>query len=436
MRAIHGRPPVLAVPPRAAERPGQLILQLLESQLRRLSSGKRAAIRASWGAQLRSHLAACVDLVFVLAQPEPAEAEEAEAVLRREVAAAASTVVPALGAAVAGSGPRMGHAGVGAGDLVFVPGLDTYRNLPNKTLRMLQLALSSPRLYTHIVKCDDDVYVRPYKLLYDVILAHRAGMLPQVPSAAPGGAATAGAGRQDLAAAPAAGGAAIAGQQTEGAVTVPTYAPGTEPEAAVAETLFCGGVSGWFSHADDGFKPIRDPESKWYLSPEDLSDRDAPVGVPYPVGWMYVLSRDAAEAALAKAVRYSRFPSSAPPWWGRLPWEDVTMGALLQGVVPLRNHPGFKHPFMPCLADTVAKHLDNLAPELQRPLAAAEEAGAWGRVAGAPGRAEPSSEGSDSGGSGGSSGADCALGLFQAGNFTDWRRWRNEQPDVVLTGRI
>ncbi|KAG2496407.1 hypothetical protein HYH03_005634, partial [Edaphochlamys debaryana] len=151
----------------------------------------------------------------------------------------------------------------------------------------------------------------------------------------------------------------------------------------------------------------------WYLSPAELSDHEAPVGVPYPVGWAYVMSRDVAEVALEAAVRFNVHPTSAPPWWGRLPWEDVTMGALLQGRVPLRNHEGFRHPFMRCGAGTVAKHLDNLAPQLQAPLAAADREGRWGSAA-----------------------ADCTAGLFQGDNFTDWRLWRNRQPDVAVTGRI
>ncbi|GLC69407.1 hypothetical protein PLESTF_000826600 [Pleodorina starrii] len=388
------------------------------------SSAKRAAIRESWGAQLQSYLYDCMDLLFVLAQPPPHQARQAAAVLQREMSATAT----AGGDGPSGSGSRSRSRS--GGDIVFVPGVDTYRNLPNKTLRMIQLALSSPLQYTHIVKCDDDVYVRPHRLLYDVVLTPPSEWAREDGS---GG----GAQRQ-----PGAGSTATAssisglseelvsetaetqreaaregrGRETELEPAASSHAP------AAAEALFCGGVSGWFSHADDGFRPIRDSTSKWYLSPSELSDDEAPLGVPYPVGWMYVMSRDTAERALAKAVHYSREPSTAPAWWGRLPWEDVTMGALLWGEVPLRNHPGFKHPFMACGDDTVvgrwvggsAKHLDNLAPELLRPLHAAEVAGSWGR----PGA------------------ADCTRREFQADNFTDWRRWRNEQRDVAVTGRI
>ncbi|GIL53543.1 hypothetical protein Vafri_9120, partial [Volvox africanus] len=103
-----------------------------------------------------------MDLLFVLAQPSPHLVRQAATVLQLEAASAAAAAVIA--------GGRGGVDVSGGGDFVFVPGLDTYRNLPSKSMRMLQLALSSPLQYTHIVKCDDDVFVRPQRLLYDVIL--------------------------------------------------------------------------------------------------------------------------------------------------------------------------------------------------------------------------------------------------------------------------
>ena len=58
------------------------------------------------------------------------------------------------------------------GDVIIVPGADTYRSLPNKTLQLLRYALSSPCRYTHVMKTDDDVHLRP-KLLLDVIATGR-----------------------------------------------------------------------------------------------------------------------------------------------------------------------------------------------------------------------------------------------------------------------
>jgi hypothetical protein len=43
-------------------------------------------------------------------------------------------------------------------------GEDTYKNLPNKTLRLLRYALAHPAGYTHVMKTDDDCYVRISKV--------------------------------------------------------------------------------------------------------------------------------------------------------------------------------------------------------------------------------------------------------------------------------
>ena len=47
-------------------------------------------------------------------------------------------------------------------------GQDLYRTLPSKTLHMLQYAASSGCHFTHVLKTDDDVYVRP-EMLMDIV---------------------------------------------------------------------------------------------------------------------------------------------------------------------------------------------------------------------------------------------------------------------------
>jgi hypothetical protein len=42
-----------------------------------------------------------------------------------------------------------------------IAGQDLYRTLPSKTLQLLKYALSSDCRYTHILKTDDDVFLRP-----------------------------------------------------------------------------------------------------------------------------------------------------------------------------------------------------------------------------------------------------------------------------------
>ncbi|KDD73496.1 hypothetical protein H632_c2118p0, partial [Helicosporidium sp. ATCC 50920] len=51
------------------------------------------------------------------------------------------------------------------GDLVVLPGAESYFELPLKTLELLGYALRSPCNFTHVLKTDDDVYVRPDRLL-------------------------------------------------------------------------------------------------------------------------------------------------------------------------------------------------------------------------------------------------------------------------------
>jgi hypothetical protein len=123
-----------------------------------------------------------------------------------------------------------------------------------------------------------------------------------------------------------------------------------------------------------------------YLSADELPDEAAPLGAPYVVGWGYLLSRDAAQLVLGRAAQYSRCaacPAAAragggagdaercascagvavPAWWGRLPWEDVMVGALLRGEVEAVDHPGFLAPHMSCPPDAVVSTtLSLLAP--------------------------------------------------------------------------
>lgn len=106
------------------------------------AQAKRAAIRATWAATAAQHHPG-VAIRFVLAQPATdAEAAAGLALLQGEIRA---------------------H-----GDVIIVPGADTYRSLPNKTLQLLRYALSSPCRYTHVMKTDDDVHLRP-KLLLDIV---------------------------------------------------------------------------------------------------------------------------------------------------------------------------------------------------------------------------------------------------------------------------
>lgn len=96
------------------------------------------------------------------------------------------------------------------------------RNLPNKTIRLMRYAATHPAGYTHVLKTDDDCYVRLPQLL-------KALDLPTPPSAgATDGAAAAGEGGKGAAADQPAAGAAAAAKPAAGPgrrVALATSAP-------------------------------------------------------------------------------------------------------------------------------------------------------------------------------------------------------------------
>lgn len=103
--------------------------------------------------------------------------------------------------------------------------------------------------------------------------------------------------------------------------------------------------------------------------------------------------------------------NSRPSYWGKLPWEDVLVASLLNGVAPVSHHAGFKAAWDGCDEDTVLKHLDNEAPGLTPGLAAQEVSGLWDRKE-----------------------VVCSSGPFEPNNYEEWRVWRNTLPDNLQNG--
>ncbi|PSC69470.1 UDP-c:betaGal beta-1,3-N-acetylglucosaminyltransferase 6 isoform B [Micractinium conductrix] len=120
--------------------PGQLrlLVAVVSACCSRETAARRAAIRDTWGRVVTQH--PNVDLRFFLSQPATPEA--------------AAEWLPALQDEL-----------LAAGDLVVLRGADTYRQLPNKTLRTLRYMAASPAGYTHLLKIDDDCYLRLDRLL-------------------------------------------------------------------------------------------------------------------------------------------------------------------------------------------------------------------------------------------------------------------------------
>ncbi|GAB4823988.1 hypothetical protein N2152v2_011034 [Parachlorella kessleri] len=315
------------------------------------AQAKRMAIRRTW-MQMAKDRYPDVVIRFILAQPST-EAELLRSVdlLRNEIQQYA--------------------------DIVIVPGVDIYRYLPNKTLQLFKYALSSPCKFTHVMKTDDDVYIRPQKLV-DVINKGEYDFSVPV--------------------------------QYDGSGVF----DGTRPvsrQAPWMSGMFVGQVDRNESNVYPGFIPIRDPKAKWYLSEEDLPDELAPLGTRWAAGWGYMLSRDLAEFVTNTALMYAAVPSKKPPWWGRMPWEDIMIGAMLRDVARVHHHAGWKAAWQECESDSVLKHLDNDAPVLLDGMNAQELSGLWGRKT-----------------------IVCSSGIFEPNNYTQWRTWRNSLPDNQIGG--
>jgi hypothetical protein len=75
------------------------------------------------------------------------------------------------------------------------------------------------------------------------------------------------------------------------------------------------------------------------------------------------------------------------------------------------HHKGFKAAWDGCGPDTILKHLDNDAPMLTQGLQSQEENGLWSVKE-----------------------VTCSTGPHEAGNYNEWRKWRNSLPDNIKGG--
>ena len=179
-------------------------------------------------------------------------------------------------------------------DVFVVRGDDSYDNLSNKTLGLLKYALSSPRRYTHVLKTDDDTYVRVHRLL-DTLGVHE--------------------------------------------------------EKPFMKQVYRGCVE-----SGSGFRIVRDPQSKWYLSYEYFNEDAAAeiVGTLYAAGWGYILSRDLMFHAMKKVRAWDLGETAAPLWHNKLNMpEDVMIGALVSDVVDRPTSDGeFRAPWQGCPSRT------------------------------------------------------------------------------------
>ncbi len=122
----------------------RLLVAITSACCTQVSLQRRAAIRRTWAALIKERYrnsdSGSISILFFLAQPEN------ETTL--------SEWFPALKEEI-----------IAHNDTVVLRGKDAYLNLPNKTFRMLRYILADPREYTHVLKADDDTWVRMHKVL-------------------------------------------------------------------------------------------------------------------------------------------------------------------------------------------------------------------------------------------------------------------------------
>eukprot|EP01026_Neomeris_dumetosa_P037949 TRINITY_DN3086_c0_g3_i1.p1 TRINITY_DN3086_c0_g3~~TRINITY_DN3086_c0_g3_i1.p1 ORF type:complete len:519 (+),score=67.19 TRINITY_DN3086_c0_g3_i1:85-1641(+) len=256
---------------------------------------RRQAIRDTWKSDALSKRSN-IEIRFVLGQPDP-ENGDITAIHKRLQ-------------------DELVFAG---GDMLMIRGVDHYRNLRNKTIRLFRFALTSPNKFTHVLKTDDDCYVRIKYVL-----------------------------------------AAIMDKDVD-------------PPQPRMDGLYLGCVEN-----RGGFQPVRDPKSKWYISKEEMSDSVAPWGQRYLSGWGYVLSRDVIIFLIKKVDQYDKHPEQQPGWYPAMHWEDVLVGLIVQEMVgEPQPHPAFKPAWRSCTNETAIRHLDVDSPLLLPGLFEQDRSGLW-----------------------------------------------------------
>lgn len=293
------------------------------------AAARREVVRATWAGTAHMRGDATVRVRFVLAQPKD-------------------------GATAARWAPLLSKEAAARGDIVFVRGADTYHTLPNKTLRTLRYAHYMGA--THLLKTDDDCFVRVERLLMSLRPWNLQRTL-QNPSS----------------------------QDTR------------------MTRLYLGGVEN-----PRGFRPVRDPKSKWFISPRELPDESLPIGIKYAAGWGYLLSADVLAGMLATVDLWESGSPMRPAWFGRLDWEDVLIGAIAHELrLKPERHGGFQSAWQRCANDAVVRHLDVDAPRLMEGLAAQDASGLWDQVT-----------------------IRCSSGKHMPGNYQQWITWRNNLKGV------
>ena len=298
----------------------KLLIAIMSECCTLASRRKRDAIRQTWLRDAMREHGDVLGVKFLLSTPKVSGEEDIaryQKLLRDEIIATAAT---------------SGTLGTDdTSDIVlFSDALETYNNLPLKTIEIMRYTKLSSCGYSHVLKVDDDVYMRMNGVL------------------------------------------GLVGYQ--GANWHVKYDRLSQEQMTKVYKGFVGNKV--------GFMAERDPANKWYLTYDEWPKNTKTV--PYASGWAYILSSDLSEYIVTTMDRYQHFASlgdrsKLPPFYtGMMKLEDVMVGYILDEIgVKARDTPAFKPGHIECHMNTIAKHLDIDAPFLMPVLSINDKSGLW-----------------------------------------------------------
>lgn len=359
------------------------------------SRAKRTMARRTWALRAlqdaRKHDKTHLTVRFVLGQTDLVQARRCLPALTSELDQLQPWWRPADGgwpfdAASDARGYAFGdsHDFADASDLLFTVGMDTYNDLPKKTKGLMAYASSYDGI-THLLKTDDDCYVRLPQLLQSTVVARVHAYRKQMEREQ--------AEKKDQEEAGDARGEESGQDETNR----------LEPETRIDKATDAAyeGMYAGFVENPRGFWPVRDPTSKWYMDPEEMPD-NVP-HVHYAAGWGYMLSRDAFEIFAKDSQHYDEVPKLAPSWWKGMYWEDVMVALVLyRRGFRVQNTLSFRPAWGACGNSTAVKHADVDAPDIFPGFYAQQASGLWDKKV-----------------------IQCNFGVFRPGSYMSWKEWRD-----------
>ncbi|XRB01150.1 N-acetyllactosaminide beta-1,3-N-acetylglucosaminyltransferase [Pycnococcus provasolii] len=411
-----------------------LILVASSCCLDESARAKRHALRKSWIADAYTHFGPGRVIVrFALGSPKPTTNNDTQFVMPETHADAlakeivdASKLTAWYGEKTTTDDESHSQQNLLHGDVVVLPAPEGYRNLPLKTRMAFAYAMAHPAEFTHILKVDDDVYVRITHLLMsatveasveEMTLDDKDDNKAPIPLALAMSSYTPYFFRAVAA-------TARAAHALPPSIQARPPHPIIDPAVVSDLRWMANHVSMWWPPSiaparmyvgrienRGGFQPMRIAQGgKWTMSKVTFPDRVLkPIrNITYASGWGYFTTRDVVQTYLsavrareAKLMGNStrieqrrREPmhqgmSMAPldsvganevsrTWWQYFPWEDVDFGITLHFArVELYNDRDFKAAWSPCTKMTSVKHLDVEAPALVIGLHEQERSGLW-----------------------------------------------------------